>query len=472
MKRFLSILMICLLLSAFSTACSGPGGKTVTREDLNEKAIAMIEKVYNERTFPEDLDLQTHKGLLNNEDVTGPFLKICDTDGNPFIPDLVEDAIVDNPDIADGYKFTTIDDDDLPKEYMDLFHVDDKDVPVSEESKGPVFALLEYTGYDQVGEYNNGNFILYNHVTRVSFYSLEDGSLLAWMNTNRTRSGPIIMRTDQYGSDGTHAIFKYDNGTIWSETAWTYALDELFYDENGYQVIGDRLLSVPEDVSTIEVPDGVTRIDSVAANGTQATELILPDSVKYIGASAFANGAIEKASIPSGVNYVDIFAFSDTPWLEEAGKDGYLVVGDGILINCTDQSEEIVIPSNVKYIAPGALSGLPCKKITIPSTVIECCGSASHPNSSSYAAIMDCEQLEDLVIEGGLKEDVEGPGIVVMAHCKNLKTVEITAQSGELPENFLIQYTDVKKNMTLICPDDSPAARWADYNNVAHRAAR
>ena len=57
-----------------------------------------------------------------------------------------------------------------------------------------------------------------------------------------------------------HPILYYEGDSLWSDLAWTKGLDELFYDENGYQVVGDVLKSVPEDVDTIEIPETVKEI--------------------------------------------------------------------------------------------------------------------------------------------------------------------------------------------------------------------
>ncbi len=477
MKKYLSFFLIFLLALTALSGCGGAGGgkSEATTEDEEsqqieakgpyKKEISMILENYDERTFPEDLDLSLHRDLLDGKEISGPFLKITDSEDYPLIPNDIDNYITDNPKIYEGYEFKPADEDDFPEEYVSLLK------EKGEGSQEKVFALLEYLGYESAGNYNGGTFILYNHVTRVSFYSAEDGTMLAWMKTNKYRRGPMVLGREDYASDRNHAILTFDAGSIWSATSWTNAFDELFYDENGYQVVGDRLLSVPEGLDVIKVPDGVKRIEKYACKSDNAVEVILPDGLEKIGYKAFAESEIAKVNIPDSVRYIDEYAFDMTPWLEEQmKKKDYLIVGDGILLACGDQSKEIVLPSEVKYIAPNAISSLPCRKLTIPSTVIQCMGSARE--NSLESPIHNCQELEELILAGGLQQKQEDVPLAVVYVAPGLKLVEIKGPCDALPENWIYDTEEVLQGMTLICPDDSPAAQWADSRGIEHKSKR
>lgn len=477
MKRYLSLLLVFLLALTALAGCGGAkerkseatteSGEShqITAKGPYKKEISMILESYDERTFPEDLDLSQHRELLDGKEISGPFLKITDSEDYPHIPNDIGSHIIDNPEILEGYEFKPADEDDFPQEYVSLLK------ERGEGSQEKVFVLLEYLGYESAGNYNGGTFKLYNHVTRVSFYSAEDGSLLAWMKTNKYRPGPMVLGREDYASDRNHTLLTFDAGSIWSATSWTNAFDELFYDENGYQVVGDRLISVPEGLDVIKVPDGVKRIDQYACKGDNAVELILPDGLETIGYKAFAESEIAKVNIPDSVHYIDEYAFDMTPWLkEQTNNKDYLIVGDGILIACKDQSKEIVLPSEVKYIAPYAISSLPCRKLTIPKTVIQCMGSVKENKLES--PISDCMELEELILEGGLQQKQENVPLAVVYIAPKLKLVEVKGPCDALPENWIYNTEEVLSGMTIICPDDSPAAQWADFRNIEHKPKR
>ena len=431
-----------------------------------EDAISQIEKNYEGRTFDESLDMSLHKGLLSAADVTGPFLEIRKEDNSYYVPDTVEDENAGKGALPDGVKIVEAGEEYFPKEYRQLIQSGDKAEAAAKGKEDQVYALMEYTGYRTAGNYNNGNFILYGHTSRISFYSLESGEMLGWMTTSKDRHGPFILYSNNYGSDGQHPILEFENDSIWSEEAWTNGLDELFYDENGYQVVGDRLLSVPEGVNTIEVPEGVRIIEDNVGTSHTASELILPEGVERIGESAFSSSSLVKITIPDSVVYVDDYAFNDTPWInEKKATEEWLVVGDGVLIKCTAKDKELEIPDNVHYIMPRSLAELECTKITIPSTVRQMCAGVHNTMPP-----ISLESLEELVIKGGLKEEIKGVPVQVLSNCTNLKKVVVDCDMPEeLPGDWILGSTDSFKKMVMICPDDSAAAKWADSNQVKHQ---
>ena len=78
---------------------------------------------------------------------------------------------------------------------------------------------------------------------------------------------------------------------------------------------------------------------------------------------------------------------------------------------------------------PQALNGLSCRKLTIPETVLQLCGSHDLPARSSI--------LETLVIRGGLEDVLTLPNIIVqtVGYCESLKTVVVDCDTGDLPSD-------------------------------------
>lgn len=220
---------VCIL-----AACSKPAQSSDSKQEKSEeaeKAAEVLSEIYESRVFDESLDMSAHPGLLSADEVTGPFLCVHDASGSRFIPDLIQEDIVDNPKLPADAEFVPEEEDFFPQEYLSRLQIPEKTAEVEAGKRQAVFALLEYMGYRVSTRYTDDT-ILYYHVTRVSFYSMETGEMIGWMTTSKHRLGPVFLRSEEQYSDGQHLISPFDDGSIWSDTAWSIALDELVQDEN------------------------------------------------------------------------------------------------------------------------------------------------------------------------------------------------------------------------------------------------
>lgn len=152
------------------------------------------------------------------------------------------------------------------------------------------------------------------------------------------------------------------------------------YQENGFNyevedneaVIYGRSDDVPEEqrTGTLEIPDKlgdfkVTKIMSYAFNGSQYEEIKVPDSVTYIGSSAFAdNYKLKKVQLPKNLTAVE-----------------------SNLFNRCEALGSIDIPRKVEYIGAYAFLGcISLKAVTLPDSVKEVQGYAFY----------DCYKLKDI----------------------------------------------------------------------------
>ena len=424
-------------------------------------ARTILEKTFESRVFDESLNLAEHPGLLDHSAVTGPFLRLVKEDGEPYVPDFPEGETPD-PALSEGVRIVSAPDGDIPDEYLNLLLTPEKGSAAS-AGQG-MFALLEYTGYGSAGEYIGG-FKLYYHRSRVSFYDLSTGEMTAWMNTTDIRSGPPSLGFGEYDSDGRHPILKYESGSIWNvPLVWTTALDELFYDGNGYQIVGTRLLSVPEGVDPIVVPEGVTHIEDNVGRYHAASAVLLPESLSSIGYAAFAHSAVEEADVPRSVQYVDAYAFTDTPWWKSREEEEYVIVGDGVLLYARAEGDEITLPEEIRYVMPQALDGLSCRKLTVPATVLQLCGRDNFP-------VLYLENtLETLVIRGGLDDVLTVPNaeVRVAYYCNELKSVVVDCGAEVLHPDWLKVNSERREQLTIYCGKGSAAEKWAEKNGVKH----
>jgi len=119
-----------------------------------------------------------------------------------------------------------------------------------------------------------------------------------------------------------------------------------------------------EALVQIELEDNVSAVGSFAFSRSGLTSIEIPEGATRIEYAAFYHcDALEEVVIPDTVTYIGEKAFAFTPWLEsfydgsmklEKNSD-FLIVGDGVLLAYRGDADQIEVPAEVKYIAPGAL---------------------------------------------------------------------------------------------------------------------
>ena len=155
----------------------------------------------------------------------------------------------------------------------------------------------------------------------------------------------------------------------------------------------------------------VIQIDKNAFDGSGITSVTLPDSIKYIGESAFARCEKLKSLHISSIEGWCNISFEDM-----ASNPMYfateLYVGDNLVTDA-------VIPDSVKKIPDYAF--YECENIT---SVTIGAGVAEIGNSAFY----NCEKLEKIVLNG----NVSVMGEFAFAHCQALESVQIESGVAEI----------------------------------------
>lgn len=97
--------------------------------------------------------------------------------------------------------------------------------------------------------------------------------------------------------------------------------------------------TVSTEVTSVNIPNGVTFIDSSAFyEFTNLARITIPDSVKYIGSSAFYGcTSLASITIPDSVTDIDDDAFSGCTSLSSVTiSNGVTFIGDGVFNYCTN----------------------------------------------------------------------------------------------------------------------------------------
>ena len=187
-------------------------------------------------------------------------------------------------------------------------------------------------------------------------------------------------------------------------------------------------------MKSLKLPDTLTVINSYAFGMCRnLTVLTIPDSVKKIGMHAFEEcPALETINFPDHLVETGDYTFDNTPWLNAQRKNDPLVIVNGALIDGRTCNGEVVVPSNVKFIASGAFA----KNTEITSAVIPANVSTIPDNTFWY-----CSNLASVELKG-----VETLGFGVFGACNKLTDLKI---SGKLKTIDGYTFTDNTSTATI-----------------------
>ena len=195
----------------------------------------------------------------------------------------------------------------------------------------------------------------------------------------------------------------------------------------------------------IDLPETLTYIGACAFQNTTFTKIKIPDSVKYIGDSAFSQEILlgENArgletfefSENLRLDFMDENVFHGTKWYE-AQPDGYIVFNNMLYRYKGEMPENTEItsfPEGITRIAAGAF--YKCKNIVsivlpdgleeINKSMFEQCSSLQTiqiPNSVTVIgenAFGDCTSLKEVQLPNGVKKI----GANAFAYCESLKEI-------------------------------------------------
>lgn len=147
-----------------------------------------------------------------------------------------------------------------------------------------------------------------------------------------------------------------------------------------------------KDINSYEFPQNISSIGRFAFARSNISSIVIPEGVTSIGYGAFYHcDNLIDIQFPSTLTNIDEYAFNNTPYLSTAASladaSGMLIVGDGILLAYFGTGGNVIIPSNVKYIADGCFKdNASITGVVIPDSVRKI-GSDAFRNCSSLSSV-------------------------------------------------------------------------------------
>ena len=155
-----------------------------------------------------------------------------------------------------------------------------------------------------------------------------------------------------------------------------YLTEKSFIIPASAKKIGDKAFSKCHSLTEVTFESGskMTQIGESAFDGANTlSKIILPDSLKKIGKSAFEDTALTEIKIPKNVDTIDESAFEDVNSLEkiefEAGSVIKVISEKAFKAN-NEKLTELILPETLEEIQSKAFSGYKnLREITIPENV-------------------------------------------------------------------------------------------------------
>ena len=203
---------------------------------------------------------------------------------------------------------------------------------------------------------------------------------------------------------------------------------------SGITHLGARTFVLAENLTSVELPEGLLSIgvscfnqtglksiqfpstlqkidDNAFWRGQIAGDVHIPESVTAIGKNVFNKCPITSVNLPEGLQVLGGGAFPETKLTEMPEIPESITVLDSTFQGCTD-IKEVTIPSQVTDIS-GAFAGTGISTVTVPYQV-----------TNYYRAFNGCKSLEKVVIESQSDTIPSGGSAQgVFQNCTNLKSV-------------------------------------------------
>lgn len=244
------------------------------------------------------------------------------------------------------------------------------------------------------------------------------------------------------------------------ETCEELEQDGILYviNDNDEVVITDCSDSI--DKSTISIPDKidghpVTMIYEFAFCGLENTKTInIPDSVKVIGAEAFAwSNNLQTINIPTSVTTIDAAAFAGNNKLQSITiPDSVTELGVGAFILCENLTN-VTLPNTISSIPYGTFAGcVSLKKINIPSSV---------------KTIEDEAFSMTGFTEFTVPDTITSIGARAFSDCENLVKVTIPKTVTKIGDDI---FEGGSEDVTIYGEKGSYAEKYANKNDISFKA--
>lgn len=213
-----------------------------------------------------------------------------------------------------------------------------------------------------------------------SEFEIEKGKLIKYNGNSRKvdiPNGVRMIESDAF-EDCEIRVLNIPESVEIIRTAYFFSAEEINVSEDNmyFSSVGGAMYT--KDKKTL----------LAAPNRADSGEFIVPGGTEEIGESAFFNTSINRVVLSEGVKVIHKFAFNLGSIMEIVLPNSLEFIGAGAFLYCICL-EKVNIPPNVKYIGESAFSGCcALEEVCVPPSVTHI-GTAAFPKNCKAAAIGD-----------------------------------------------------------------------------------
>lgn len=231
-------------------------------------------------------------------------------------------------------------------------------------------------------------------------------------------------------------------------------------------IVGESAFADCARLKSIDIPANVTKLDDMVFNGcTELEEVNLNKDLAIIGKNCFKDCmSLRALKIPASVKMIGTGLFrgcTSLSAIEVDPKNKYYKSLDNVLFNKNKStiisyparagSESYTVPDSVTVISDWAFCKTALKHIEIPDSVC----------NIGEGAFFSCTEIKEIVIPDSVTRIDDS----AFRGCTALETIVIPDSVTEFGWG-LFSGCD---NVTVICNNTSPAAKYCETKNIPHR---
>ncbi|WP_024859109.1 leucine-rich repeat domain-containing protein [Ruminococcus albus] len=184
-------------------------------------------------------------------------------------------------------------------------------------------------------------------------------------------------------------------------------------------------------LSSVHIPKSITTLNDYVFHACGFTSVSIPDNITVIGDGAFMRCyKLYDIDIPKTVTSIGRFAFTNTKWEKDRQAEDPFIIVNGILIDATTCSGDVVIPSGVSII--------------------------------NGTAFYYANGITSVTIPTGVKTIIDNE----FTYCTNLKYVVIPTSVTNIGYCLFPGCTD--PDFKILCNKGSAAEKYAVDNKIAY----
>lgn len=243
------------------------------------------------------------------------------------------------------------------------------------------------------------------------------------------------------------------------DSALAQAAVETVYIPYSITKLGKYVFSGCPDLKSVSIPTTITKInDGMFANCTALVTIdFIPESVTAIGERAFEGCKATSVIIPDSVKKIGAFAFVDCAYIDTVTMPANLTEIPNDCFNGCQYLNNVVLPDTVKSIGKNAFKG--CKRMTnfTMGNGVETVGDS---------AFADCTNMTKFAFT----DSVKSIGTLVFDGDRKLDKVRFPANAElVIADNMFAADTSKFKLKNLYCAPGSAAETWLQNNGYGDR---